>query len=159
MSEFKKGDKVRILKSLSMVDNHFEAGAVGVVRDVDRGIDNTFPFFVVIEGAKHILCFAPNELELVEEKEFPKLRSRMSGPDVWADDEDEYEYAMATRDSPDAPWRAVGDLLDRYDRIPVWGDREISTRRVVFYSREFKHSEFILVKRRKAGEIQVVEGE
>jgi hypothetical protein len=68
---------------------------------------------------------------------------------------DGYEYSMATI-GLDGDWKVVGDVMDRYNKNPIWRDREITQKMVNWYINDSPHSDFKLVKRRKAGRIEDV---
>lgn len=64
----------------------------------------------------------------------------------------EYEYAMGMG----AEAKPVGDVMDRYDRKPVWTDKKSAQGLVDWYTKEYTHEEFKLLKRRKAGKVEIV---
>ena len=68
--------------------------------------------------------------------------------------EDPYEYSMATLSELDREWKVVGDFMDRYNKHPVWRDREVTQKMVDWYVSDFPNSQFKMVKRRKAGSVQ-----
>jgi hypothetical protein len=93
-----------------------------------------------------------DEGELLEGWDFPVVNSMALHR--WAiveAVEDEFEYALSMKDQATGEWNPCGDILDQYNRTPIWGEVQPRERLLEWYGREFPNSEFKLVKRRKAG--------
>lgn len=98
----------------------------------------------------------------ISQSDWPFVHYKDENGVVHSDDEsrlelfdDPYEYALSMKDHKDE-WKVVGDIMDRYNRTPVWGALEPRERLLEWYNKDFTHTEFKLVKRRKAGKVEDV---